>query len=160
MSKKRKRLYRKLYPIMLFLNSLAIVLMSFTHPQFNGNRFGMILNGIMFWCSLIGFIAVALRIKVSRWKDMEYRQYLFGNQKHLSQSTRLSRFFQKRYIIVVDILLICAVAGVLIAYFITRNDRVLLILAGMIVFLLGMLLFYHGADYQFLSEESLGGLSK
>ena len=145
---------------MLFLNSLAIVLMSFTHPQFNGNRFDMILNGIMFWCSLIGFIAVVLRIKVSRWKDMEYRRHLSGNQKHLSQRTRLSRFFQKRYIIAVDILLICAVASALIAYFITRNDRVLLLLAGMIVFLLGMLLFYHGADYQFLSEESLGGLSK
>ena len=142
--RRRKRMFR-MFVIFLLIVSFSIILMPI--GSLNNGRYIMYLAGAAFWIGFIGAVCMAVKINNSRKSNYQFNEK-YGGVKQLG----LIHFFQNKDAVFIDVIMLVAVTGLVLAKLFVNYLIVIFIFLAIFVFAFGMHCMLNGINYKYITH--------
>ena len=144
----RKRMLY-LYATFLAVLSVSIFIMPFGIKLADKSMILTYISGIMFWIGLLGTIAMAVHITLSRRRSKGFEQ-IYPNHKRLG----LIHFFQNMPAFICDILMFVSLVGFVITRIWVGTSIWPFIFLSILIFSFGMHCMLNGSNYIYINYRT------
>lgn len=144
----RKRMLY-LYAAFLAVLSVSVFLMPFGIKMADKSMVLTYILGIMFWIGLLGTIAMAVHITLSRRRSKGFKQ-IYPNHKRLG----LIHFFQNTEAFICDVLMFISLVGFIITRIWVGTTIWPFIFLSILIFSFGMHCMLNGSNYIYINYRT------